>query len=42
MKKEILLLSSLISFALVFYFGIPNKKNINDSDKKIVGSIRAK
>ena len=35
MKKEILLLSSLISFALVFYFGLPNKKNTNDSREKI-------
>ena len=35
MKKEILLLSSLVSFALVFYFGLPNKKNTNDSGEKI-------
>ena len=35
MKKEILLLSSLISLALVFYFGLPNKKNIQDNEKKI-------
>jgi hypothetical protein len=35
MKKEILLLSSLISLAVVIYLGIPNGVNIND-DKVVV------
>ena len=35
MKKEILLLSSLISLAVVIYLGIPNGVNIND-DKLVV------
>ena len=35
MKKEILLLSSLISLAVVFYLGIPNK-NITEKNESIV------
>ncbi len=35
MKKEILLLSSLISLAVVFYLGIPNK-NITEEDESVV------
>ena len=35
MKKEILLLSSLISFALVFYLGIPNKNITGEVESKV-------
>ena len=38
MKKEILLLSSLISLAVVIYLGIPNGVNIND-DKPFVEKL---
>ena len=35
MKKEILLLSSLISLAVVFYLGIPNKNMTVEVGSKI-------
>ena len=30
MKKEILLLSSLVSLSIVFFIGFPNDKNVED------------
>ena len=35
MKKEILLLSSLISLAVVFYLGIPNKNMMGEVESKV-------
>ena len=35
MKKEILLLSSLISLAVVFYLGIPNKNITGEVESKV-------